>query len=83
MDLPSVIVWLNLIKFYTVCDASAQRQTKVLNSQLHCKRMVNPQKSLVVYLLDQLTEMKKYLIGQITFNFISASCVSNCGLKKV
>ncbi|MBA0561578.1 hypothetical protein Golob_018393 [Gossypium lobatum] len=36
---------------------------KVFNSQLKCKRMVEPQKSLVVYLLDQLMEIISYPIA--------------------
>lgn len=54
---------------------------KVFNSQLKCKRMVEPQKSLVVYLLDQLMEIRSYLIGESTFDFYHV--LSNCGLKKV
>lgn len=85
-----VIGWICLpsylapLKLEVVCNASAQRQIQVLNSQLQCKIMVKPQKPLVVYLLDQPMEMKNYPIGQITSSFfLSASFVSNCRLKKV
>ncbi|MBA0716505.1 hypothetical protein Golax_015331 [Gossypium laxum] len=44
-------------------NQTSTQQMKVFNSQLKCKRMVEPQKSLVVYLLDQLMEIRSYLIG--------------------